>query len=115
MNAPRQDPVWAAFELSDLIVQREELMQPWLPFLEVSTLTTGLYVLPEEGVDHQEPHEQDELYYVISGRAKIQVEGASREVEAGSLIYVKAHADHRFFDIEEELRVLVFFSAAEPS
>jgi hypothetical protein len=28
---------------------------------------------------------------------------------------VKANADHRCFNIEEELKVLVFFSAAAPS
>jgi quercetin dioxygenase-like cupin family protein len=36
-------------------------------------------------------------------------------VKAGSVVYVRAHADHRFFNIEEELKVLVFFSAADPS
>jgi mannose-6-phosphate isomerase-like protein (cupin superfamily) len=48
----------------------------------------GLYVLPEEGVDHQEPHEQDEVYYVVSGRAKIEVEGENRDVKAGSVVYI---------------------------
>jgi quercetin dioxygenase-like cupin family protein len=110
-----RDPIWAAFDTPDLIEQREELASPWLPFLEVSTMTMGLYVLPEDGVDHQEPHEQDEVYYVVGGRAMIEVEGESRQVKAGSVVYVKANADHRFFNIEEELKVLVFFSAAAPS
>lgn len=109
------DPVWAAFELSDLIEQRQAAARPWLPFLEVSTLSAGLYVLPEGGVDHQSPHEKDEVYYVVSGRAVIEVEGERAEVGPGSVVYVKARAAHRFVDIEEELRVLVLFSAADPT
>jgi mannose-6-phosphate isomerase-like protein (cupin superfamily) len=115
LNSASKDPIWAAFDISQLIAQRAGQAQPWLPFLQVSTLTAGLYVLPEGGVDYQEPHDQDEVYYIVSGRATIEVEGENREVRPGSVIYVKAQAAHRFLDIEEELRVLVLFSAAEPS
>jgi mannose-6-phosphate isomerase-like protein (cupin superfamily) len=36
-----------------------------------------------------------------------------RLVSAGSVIFVPAHLDHRFFDIVEELVVLVFFAPPE--
>ena len=35
------------------------------------------------------------------------------EVRAGSLIFVEAEREHRFYDIQEELEVLVFFAPAE--
>ncbi len=115
MTANPENPVWAAFELPELIARRAAAAQPWLSFLEVSTMNAGLYVLPEGGVDHQEPHRRDELYYVLSGTAALEVEGERRAVGPGSVIYVRAHTAHRFVDIEEELRVLVIFSAARPS
>ena len=31
----------------------------------------------------------------------------------GSVIFVEARAEHRFYDIEEDLLVLVFFAPAE--
>ena len=31
----------------------------------------------------------------------------------GSIIFVEAEVEHRFYDIEEELEVLVFFAPAE--
>jgi quercetin dioxygenase-like cupin family protein len=34
-------------------------------------------------------------------------------VQAGSIIYVAAHQPHRFTNITEELRVLVFFAAPQ--
>jgi mannose-6-phosphate isomerase-like protein (cupin superfamily) len=113
LSNKNSDPVWAAFELPNMFEQREQAGRPWLPFLTVSTMTAGVYALPEAGVDPQGPHERDELYYVISGRAKLQVEGDSMEVSPGSTVYVRAFTEHRFYDIEEELKVLVFFSTAE--
>jgi hypothetical protein len=34
-------------------------------------------------------------------------------VQSGSVIFVEAHAEHRFFDVIEDLEVLVFFAPAE--
>lgn len=115
LSKQNSDPVWAAFELSDVFEQRQRAGRPWLPFLTASTMTVGVYALPEAGLDPQASHERDELYYVISGKAKLQVEADSMDVGPGSTVYVRAFAEHRFHDIEEELKVLVFFSTAEPS
>jgi mannose-6-phosphate isomerase-like protein (cupin superfamily) len=38
-----------------------------------------------------------------------------RTVGAGSVIYVEAGLEHRFFDVEEELVVLVVFAPEENS
>lgn len=97
------------FEMDELVSERAASGRPYLPFLNLPTLRCGLYVLPAAGEDKQSPHETDEVYYVVSGRAKIRVEGDVRSVSPGSVIYVKAGAEHRFIDIEEEIRLLVFF------
>jgi mannose-6-phosphate isomerase-like protein (cupin superfamily) len=75
----------------------------------------GLYVLPTGGGDPQSPHTEDEVYYVVSGRAKIRVADEDRAVKAGSIVYVAKNVEHRFHSIEEELTVLVFFAPAEYS
>jgi len=109
------DPVSAAFAVEDLVREARESDRAWLPFLDVETLNVGLYVLPVGGEDGQRPHELDEVYYVVDGRAKLTVEGEQHPVAPGSIVYVRAGAAHRFHSIEEELRVLVFFSAKERS
>jgi mannose-6-phosphate isomerase-like protein (cupin superfamily) len=38
-----------------------------------------------------------------------------REVSAGMIIFVEARKEHRFYDIEEDLLVLVIFAPAENS
>lgn len=102
-----------AFELAHLIDQQNQSGQDYLEFLRVPSLSAGLYMLAAGAVDMQEPHTEDEVYYVTSGRGFIQVGPESRPVEAGTLVYVKANVEHRFHTITEDLRVLVIFAPAE--
>jgi len=82
-------------------------------FLRVPAMSAGLYVLPAGGTDPQCPHHEDEMYYVIRGRARFRAADEEKEVSAGSVLFVAAGVEHRFHDISEELAVLVFFAPAE--
>ena len=104
-----------AFELAQLIQQQKDSNKPYLEFLKVPDLSMGLYVLPAGGTDPQSPHTEDEVYYVVSGRARIKVADEDRAVQAGSIVYVAKNVEHRFHSIEEELTVIVFFAPAEYS
>jgi mannose-6-phosphate isomerase-like protein (cupin superfamily) len=104
-----------AYKLANLIDRQNQSRQDYLEFLRVPSLSAGLYMLHAGAVDTQEPHTEDEIYYVISGRASILVDQESRPVEAGSLVFVKANVEHRFHTITEDLRVLVIFAPAEYS
>jgi mannose-6-phosphate isomerase-like protein (cupin superfamily) len=103
---------WSAVALEDLLAEREAQGRPWLEFLRVPTLSTGLYVIPAGGVDNQTAHRRDEVYFIISGKAMLFVDGERRPSKAGDVIFVKRGIDHRFEDIEEDLQVLVFFAGA---
>jgi len=48
-------------------------------------------------------------------RQTSEVFGKDRAVQAGSIVYVAKNVEHRFYSIEEELTVLVFFAPAEYS
>jgi mannose-6-phosphate isomerase-like protein (cupin superfamily) len=95
-----------AFELAQLISQHADSNKLYLEFLKVPDLSMGLYVLTAGGTDPQSPHTEDEVYYVVSGRAQILVAEENRDVHAGSIIYVEKNVAHRFHSIEEELTVL---------
>jgi mannose-6-phosphate isomerase-like protein (cupin superfamily) len=75
----------------------------------------GLYILPAGGTDPRSPHTEDEVYFVVSGKAQIQVAEENRSVQAGSIVYVAKNVEHRFHSIEEDLTVIVFFAPAEYS
>ena len=104
-----------AFELAELISQSADSNKLYLEFFKVPDLSMGLYVLPAGGVDPQLPHTEDEVYYVVSGKAKIKVADEDRDVQAGSIVYVAKNVEHRFHSIEAELTLLVFFAPAEYS
>jgi mannose-6-phosphate isomerase-like protein (cupin superfamily) len=82
----------------------------YLDFLASTKLSVGLAVWPAGSTDRQQPHHEDEVYYVIGGRGSIRVAEEDRTVQTGSLVFVAAGVEHRFHDITEELRVLVFWA-----
>jgi len=82
-------------------------------FLRVPAMSAGVYVLPRGGSDRQSPHQEDEIYYVIRGKAKVRMESRESSVGPGTVVFVEAGAEHRFFDIAEELVLLVVFAPAE--
>ena len=87
----------------------------YLQFLNEASLSLGLYVLPAGSTDTQSPHAEDEVYYVVSGRATVEVAGERRPVRPGSMIFVAKDVDHRFVDIVEDLSLLVFFAPEHQS
>jgi quercetin dioxygenase-like cupin family protein len=99
--------------LPEITEQRAQSGRPYREFLRVPNMSAGLYVLPAGGTDHQKPHREDEIYYVVRGRARFKAGFEDREVSAGSVIFVAAEEGHRFYDVAEELAVLVFFAPAE--
>ncbi|MBI3934443.1 MAG: cupin domain-containing protein [Acidobacteria bacterium] len=101
------------FDLTGLEQQRLSAVKTYSEFLRVPAMSAGIYVIAAGGADPQSPHHEDELYYVVRGRAWMRVGTEERTVGAGSLVFVPAGLEHRFHDIEEELTVLVFFAPAE--
>jgi mannose-6-phosphate isomerase-like protein (cupin superfamily) len=101
------------FHLDALNHQRAAKGKLYLEFLRVPAMSAGVYVLPKGGSDPQKPHREDEMYYVVRGRASMQIGDDQAKVGIGSVIFVEAEAEHRFYDIEEELEILVFFAPAE--
>ncbi len=101
------------YQLSDLMGRRKESGESYLEFLRVPSLSMGVYTLPAGAEDLQEPHTEDEVYYVAHGKARMRIGSNYREISAGSIIFVAANVEHCFCDITEDLTVLVFFAPAE--
>jgi mannose-6-phosphate isomerase-like protein (cupin superfamily) len=105
----------AVFTLEQLLINRENAKKFYLEFLRVPSMSMGLYVLEAGATDPQNPHTEDEVYVVTSGKAKIRVADEVYPVQNGSIVFVAADVEHKFFDIEEKLETLVFFAPAEYS
>lgn len=101
------------FHLDQMLNEASSGGKRYFEFLRVPSLSMGVYQPTIKSQDPQGPHKQDEVYYVLAGRAQMEVEGERQPVSAGSIIYVPSLAEHRFAEITEDLQVLVFFAPAE--
>jgi mannose-6-phosphate isomerase-like protein (cupin superfamily) len=87
----------------------------WVEHLRSADLSLGTYCIPAGGTDIQDPHTEDEIYYVASGHALFTCGERTVPVGPGSTLFVAANELHRFHDITTDLAVLVFFAPAEYS
>jgi mannose-6-phosphate isomerase-like protein (cupin superfamily) len=101
------------FEVGHLRQERITAGKLYLEFLRVPSMSAGVYTLAVGSTDPQKLHTEDELYYVVRGRSRMQVGSDDQAIAEGSVIFVGANVEHRFHDIREELTVLVFFAPAE--
>lgn len=110
----RQDSKWQVLELNKLISQLISEQRYWITFIDNESIMAGLYLLPKGTPDQQEPHQWDEVYYVLKGTAKMEIDGSVYAVDEQSVIYIQAEAQHRFTEITEDLLTYVVFSKATP-
>ncbi|MEO1049183.1 MAG: cupin domain-containing protein [Bacteroidota bacterium] len=112
-NSITETPKWASFDIGEIYDRLKSSNRRYESFIDVPALKTGMYILPAGGEDNQNPHELDEVYYIVSGRGKFVSEGQKLDVKPGTILYVKAKTSHRFEDIEQELKIIIFFSEAK--
>jgi mannose-6-phosphate isomerase-like protein (cupin superfamily) len=62
-----------------------------------------------KGVDNQQPHDRDELYFVISGSSRFQRASEKVNCGPGDVLFVAAHEEHRFSDFSADFQVWVVF------
>ena len=104
-----------AADLTEMVAQARATDGYAGQVLRSDLLSVGLYLLPAGGVDDQTPHNEDEVYYAVSSRAKLRVGEADHPIQPGTLLFVPALAVHFFHDIKEELVLVVFWAPPEKS
>ena len=101
------------FTLQELETEHAKRGALYYEFLRKSTMSLGVYNLSARSTDPQQPHQEDEVYYVLAGRAQAFVSGETKAIGPGDTLFVGAGEEHRFQEITEDLSLLVFFAPAE--
>ena len=84
---------------------------PYATVLERDAFSAEVYA--PRGVDAQQPHTRDELYFVVSGSGSF-VDGAERyPFGPGDLLFVPANVPHRFEEFTDDLVVWAVFFGRE--
>ena len=103
---------WLVFQLSELMAKAERSEVRFHEFLRTPSLSCSVYHIPAGSREMQGAHEEDELYLVLEGKARLRVEEDDHAIEKGTLMYVRAACDHTFFDVDEDLTVLAFLGTS---
>jgi mannose-6-phosphate isomerase-like protein (cupin superfamily) len=103
-SVPLPDRLTVGHAMSRL---REVAPQPFVELFAHGTLQIELYA--PDRVDNQEPHDQDEVYVVISGFGEFVNGDTRRPFEAGEVLFVPAGVEHRFEHFTEDFATWVIF------
>lgn len=102
-------------DIADADKSRAQSGKRYSEFLRVPAMSAGIYVLAAGATDTQSPHQEDEIYYVVRGQGRMRAGSEDQAVGEGGIIFVAAGVEHRFYEIAEDLMLLVFFAPAESS
>lgn len=81
--------------------------KPFVTLLERGRMYVEIY--QPKKVDLQTPHDQDEIYVVISGSGTFFNAGERHPFHPGNLIFVPAGVEHRFENFTEDFKTWVIF------
>ena len=101
------------FNLDDYVEKIKHMSSYFHTFVNKDSLAAGVLVLQPGEEDTQEPHESDEVYYVISGDGYLKIKDRDYTVSKGKLFFVAKDTSHFFHGNNVELKVLYFFGGPD--
>lgn len=105
------DPAGLAFAPEDMVRLKSPSTNVWDPFLQVNTLSLGMYMLPRAmGGDGALTHTFDEINIVVGGRSQFEIGSDRVDIEPGSIVYVERGLGHSFSGLSEDVDVLILWN-----
>ena len=82
-------------------------------FINKQSLAAGVLVLQPGEEDTQEPHQSDEVYFLIKGNGFLKIKNKDYPVEQNKMYFVGKEIEHYFHGNTKELIVLYFFGGPD--
>jgi len=101
------------FDLSNSLEKIKNSNSYFHTFINKDSLAAGVLVLQPGEEDTQEPHDSDEVYYVITGDGFLKIKGKDYKVSKDKLFFVAKDVEHYFHGNKKELKVLYFFGGPD--
>jgi len=101
------------FDLSTYVKKIKNSNSYFETFINKSSLAAGVLVLKPGEEDTQEPHDSDEVYYVISGDGFLKIKDKDYKVSKDKVFFVAKDVVHYFHGNKTELKVLYFFGGLD--
>ncbi len=75
--------------------------------------TMSVEVFAPKGEDLQQPHKQDELYFIHRGTSQLIINGQTFDATAGDAFFVATGVEHRFENFSDDFVTWVVFYGPE--
>lgn len=82
-------------------------------FINRQSLAVGVLVLQPGEEDTQEPHESDEVYFIIKGDGFLRIKNKDYPIKENKIYFVSKDIEHYFHGNKKELAVLYFFGGPD--
>ena len=76
-------------------------------------MATGVLVLEPGEEDTQEPHDSDEVYFILEGNGFLKIRDKDYAVSKDKLFFVGKHIEHQFHSNSKTLKALYFFGGTD--
>jgi len=97
------------FDINNSIKKIKKSSTYFHTFINKQSLAAGVLVLKPGEEDTQEPHDSDEVYYIISGDGFLKIKDKNFKVSKDKVFFVAKNVEHYFHGNKKELKVLYFF------
>ena len=81
-------------------------------FVNRESLAVGVIFLKPGENDTQDPHDSDEIYYILDGNGFLEINDVSYRIKKGSAYFVGKDTPHHFYGNTKNLSVLYFFGGS---
>ena len=82
-------------------------------FINKESLAVGVIFLKPGEKDTQDPHESDEIYYILDGNGFLNINDKSYRIKKEQIYFVAKNVPHYFYGNTENLSVLYFFGGSD--
>ena len=101
------------YNISEYIKKIKKSDEYFHTFINTQSLAAGILVLLPGEEDTQEPHESDEVYFIIKGDGFLKIKNKDYPVEPNKMYFVAKNVEHFFYGNKKELVVLYFFGGPD--
>ena len=101
------------FNLKDNLEKIQKSNSYFHTFINKDSLAAGILILKPGEEDTQEPHESDEVYFVLSGNGYLKIKNKNYKVSKEKLFFVAKGTPHFFHSNTKALKVLYFFGGSD--
>jgi mannose-6-phosphate isomerase-like protein (cupin superfamily) len=101
------------YNVAEYIEKIKESNEYFHTFINKQSLAAGVLILQPGEEDTQEPHESDEVYFIIKGDGFLKINNKDYPVEQNKMYFVAKNIEHFFYGNKKELVVLYFFGGPD--